>query len=212
MRNARALILCSFVLWLPTSAFPDSLPLSTFDTSNSVPSMFDPGWLSPNTLIDPRVGVRKNARGWPGISTPLEGLDFSFLVPAGSGDFSFYNANEEAFRTLTFTIFPGGPGEPGQEVFTCSVGSDSGPVPFSDCTFLQRGSVNTPTEVLFGGGPGLAPMSYFNVDLGGFPQNTQVSVDATFTAIPEPGTLMLCFSGVAALMARPRRRKRGMSA
>jgi hypothetical protein len=209
MKIARVLILCSMVVLLPTPALPDSLLPGALDTPQDIPSMLDPGWLAPYTLIDPQVKIRRNGRGWPVAAAPWEGTHFEFLAPKGSGEFSFYNANEESFRSLTFTIFPGGPALPGQMSFTCSTSSLIDTLPFSHCSFIELGSIDTATVVRFDGGLGLPPLSFFTVDLGGFPRHAYVSVDATFEQVPEPGTLMLCFSGLAALVARRRGRKRG---
>lgn len=208
MRNACALILCSMVVLLPTAALPDTLPGGSMDTPEGIPNLLDPGWLAPYTLIDPQVGVRRNGRGWPITAAGWEGTHFDFLAPTGSGEFSFYNADKQTFRSLTFTIFPGGPALPGEMLFSCSTSSLINIMPFSNCNFLQFGNIDAATVVEFYGGLGLPSQSYFSVDLGGFPRNTQISVDATFSAVPEPGTLMLCFSGVAALVARQRGRKR----
>jgi hypothetical protein len=200
MKILRGLVLCLIVVALPLPALPDSLPIDAFDPSSGALKL-----LQPSVPVDPQVQVRRNGRGVPGTAVPFEGTGFTFLVPTGTGTFAFVNGNEQALRSLTFTIFPGGPGLPGDLLFTCETTSDLKALPFSNCYFSQFGSFDTPTVVQFRGGEGLPSMSFFTVSLTGFAPHTEVSVDSTFLPIPEPGTLMLCLSGLAALVAWRRR-------
>ncbi|MGD0696252.1 MAG: PEP-CTERM sorting domain-containing protein [Terriglobia bacterium] len=200
MRILRGLILCSIVVALPLPALPDSLPIDAFDPSSGALKL-----RQPSVPVDPQVLVRRNGRGVPGAAVPFEGSDFTFLVPTGTGIFAFFNENDQAFRSLTFTIFPGGPGPSGDLLFTCKATSDLKALPFSNCHFSQFGSLDTPTVVRFQGGEGLPSMSFFTVYLTGFAPHTEVSVESTFLPIPEPGTLLLCFPGLAALIAWRRR-------
>lgn len=200
MKILRGLILCSIVIAVPLPALPDSLPVGAFDPTTGAQKL-----PQPSVPVDPQVLVHRNGRGVPATAIPFEGAGFTFLVPTGTGIFAFVNENDQAFRSLTFTIFPGGPGLPGDLLFTCKMTSDLEALPFSNCHFSQFGSFDTPTVVRFQDGEGLPSMSFFTISLTGFAPHTEVSVESTFLPIPEPGTLMLCFSGLAALVARRRR-------
>jgi len=193
LKTRSVVFLCSAFLLASRPAFSDS---------------FDPLYWSfgPDAPRDPQVQVARHARGLP-YSTPVYGLDFEFFAPIGTGIFDFINANDETFRTLTITITPGGPGDKGELQFTCkSTGDAPGPAAFSDCSFLEKGDYQDPTVVRFSGGPGLPPLDFFSLYLNGFAPHSDISVEATYAAIPEPATLLTCVSGLLGFALSRRKR------
>jgi hypothetical protein len=201
MKILRLIVVFGLVCLSSHQALADAVVADTLVNGQSVWTVLQPSLLGNGSLDDPRIVVHRQGRGIRPFATGV-GDEFSFLARDGSGVFSFYNDTTQTFHDLTFTLSPGGPPSDLATLFDCSVTSDNNTLPFSNCNFLNMGSVNSETIVQFIGGPGLAPLGDFSIELFGFDPNTLVRVQASPLGTPEPASMLLVLTGIGALMGR----------
>ena len=203
MRVLRALVLCGLVGLSSHRALADAVAVNELVNGTEILRVLDPSQYGHGTPADPQVTVHRLRRG----SAPFKGYRFSFVAPDGSGSFDFFNDNPLTLLDLTLSISPGGPPNNVPALFDCGVGSDFNFLPFSSCSFIQTGDSNSPTVVLFFGGPGLPPFSHFALELAGFEPDTLITGMATPANVPEPAPMALLLTGMGTLLAGVRLRK-----
>jgi hypothetical protein len=150
--------------------------------------------------FDPTVKINDPPKG-PCVSVLT--LSFTFMSDgSGGGSLCFTNDSGVAWSTIELDV----PAPSPSGLITC------GGTAFSGCEkqWFTEGGFAT---VDFYGLPGLSTSELFTIDLGA----SGWTPSATFTAFanetdesteptPEPGTMALCVTGVAAMLARPRLR------
>jgi len=205
MNFLRALVACALIGLSSHHALADAVVVDTLANGKQVSTVLRPSLFGTGALDDPGVVIHHTRRGSPSAKGVSD--DFSFLITNGSGVFDFFNYSNQPFDDLTLTMTPGGP--PGNllTLFNCGVASDFTMLPFSNCSFPKMGDIHSTTVVTFWGGPGLAPLSDFSIELTGFEPGTQVTADASPLMTPEPGSLALLLTGMSTLLAGRRFRK-----
>ena len=167
-----------------------------------------------DSIPDPRIVIRGVAGSESPTSCPPRectgvGMDFSFSTPrSGVGDLFFTNASGKNWTSLRL-IETGVPAA----AITCAQNL------FLSCTVttLESGAV----EILLSGIAGRTPrngipagsnfaIGFACVDGTCWPGGLSFSAHAS--AAPEPGTIALMATGVGALIARRRRRKKSLRA
>lgn len=205
MNILSAIVVCGLIGLSSHQAFADAVVADTLVNGQPVSTVLQPGLFGTGALDDPQVVIHHTKRGSPSAKGVTD--DFSFLIADGTGVFDFFNGTSQTFHELTLTMTPGGPPENLLTLFNCGVTSDFTSLPFSNCSFPQMGDLNSVTIVRFFGGPGLAPLSDFSIELGGFEPGTMVTADASPLMTPEPGSMALLLTGMVGLVAGRRLRK-----